>query len=147
VTRDRSSTPPPAPPAVEPLDFKPTDLAEARAALEEPPAGVKILKRLDPSYWVKQRRPSSSADMQLSPQTLHWLQVLPPNVQPRELPRKYPRIANLLAEHWKNEDSCMQALTQLVVDNRGDRRGFPMNVLAELVALRDYRMGLSRERR
>jgi len=143
VIRDRKDDPK-APSPDEPLEFKPTDLADARASLEEPPAGVKILKRLDPSYWVKQRRPATSTDLQLTPQALHWLESLPQDVRPVDLQRKYARIVNLLAENWKNEINCMHVLTQLVVDNRGDRRGFPMAVLAELVALRDYRMNLSR---
>lgn len=140
----------PQPPAAVPLDaidFEETDFEQARASLDEPPAGVKALKRLDPAEWRKQRRPSEARDRLLTPETEKWLDSLPLEVRPLDLPRAYPRVANLISELWANADACLAMLADLVVDQRGDRRGFPSRVALEIVALRDHRVAVERMRR
>lgn len=131
--------PPPAPKFLDSLDFEITDFQQARAALEEPPAGVKALQRLGPSEWLERRRPAEARDRLLTPLAETWLDRLPRTLRPVELTRAYPRIANLLAESWNDADVCLAILGELMVDQRGTRRGFPQPVVLELVALRDYR--------
>jgi len=126
------------------IDFEETDFEQARAALEEPPAGVKVLRRLDPGYWLKRRKPAEPKDRELTAFAWRWLDELPPDVRPIDLPRSFPRIVNRLAESWHDVSACTALLAELVVDQRGDRRGFPMRVALELVALRDYRTRLAR---
>lgn len=130
---------PPAPKLLDSLDFELTDFQQARAVLEEPPAGVKALQRLDPREWLKRRRPAEARDRLLTPLAETWLDRLPRALRPVELARAYPRIANVLAESWNDADVCLAFLGELIVDRRGTRRGFPQPVALEIVALRDYR--------
>lgn len=129
------------------LDFVQTDFEEARAALDEPPAGVKALRRLDSGEWAKRRRPPEARDRLLTPATETWLDRLPRDVRPLDLPRAYPRLANQLADRWNDASACLALLEDLVVDRRGDRRGFPARIALEIVALRDHRTAIERAKR
>ena len=51
---------------------------------------------------------------------------------------KFPRIANLLAALWQDPNSLRRYVDDLLVDKRGNRQGFPVDVLRELFALRAY---------
>lgn len=140
------ATPPPAPKPLGSIDFEQTDFEAARAALEEPPAGVKALKRVDPASWSKQRRPAEARDRLLTPAADMWLDQLPRGIRPLDLPRAYPRIANEIAEVWNNGPLCLRLLEELMVDRRGGRRGFPARVALEIAALRDHRLSMERAR-
>ncbi len=59
-------------------------------------------------------------------------------VRPAVLARKFPRIANSIAELWRRVARCEEYLDTLVVDTRGNRSGFPLEVAQELAALRGY---------
>jgi hypothetical protein len=137
----------PAPKPLGAIDFEETDFEAARAALEEPPAGIKALSRPGPSDWLKRRRAAEARDRLLTPATETWLDRLPRDVRPIDLPRAYPRIANQIADAWNDAASCMVMLESLMVDRRGDRRGFPSRVALELAALRDHRLAAERARR
>jgi len=85
----------------------------------------------------KRRRHATPADKPL-PRTLAWLASLPPNVQPTALIRRYPRIANVIAATWGHATSLRSYMDCLYSENRGTHRGFPLEVLRELVALKRY---------
>jgi hypothetical protein len=68
-------------------------------------------------------------------ETSRWIAELPANVRPIALARKFPRIANRLAELWRRVASCEEYLDTLVVDARRNRPGFPPDVAQELTAL------------
>ena len=70
--------------------------------------------------------------------TTLWISELPVTVRPLALARKFPRIANSIAELWRRVARCEEYLDTLVVDQRGDRSGFPPDVAQELTALRNY---------
>jgi hypothetical protein len=73
------------------------------------------------------------------PRTLEWAFKLPREVQPQELIRTFGRVANLLASNWDDAEATVACLHQLLVDTRrGCRRGFPPNVVNELLALQTY---------
>ena len=59
-------------------------------------------------------------------------------VQPRSLLYKFPRIANLMAAMWPDPNSFRRYMDDLLVDKRGNRQGFPVDVLRELFELRAY---------
>jgi len=85
----------------------------------------------------KHLRKAVPANIPLGP-TLMWIESLPPEQRPTALLRRFARIANLLAATWadaKAFDACMDSL---LTDKRGNRQGFPSDVLAELIALRRY---------
>jgi hypothetical protein len=69
------------------------------------------------------------------PRTLEWSHRLPADVQPRELLRTFGRIANRLAADWEETDRTYAYFDELLIDRRGNRRGFPPAVKAELEAL------------
>ncbi len=70
--------------------------------------------------------------------TVAWMAELPYAVRPNELASRFPRIANSIAELWRRVARCEEYLDSLVVDQRGDRKGFPPAVAQELAALRSY---------
>ena len=70
--------------------------------------------------------------------TFAWASTLPIEVQPRSLLYKFPRIANLLAAMWPDPNSFRRYMDDLLVDKRGNRQGFPVDVLKELFELRAY---------
>ena len=77
------------------------------------------------------------------PSTLMWVASLPSNVQPTALLSHYARIANLTAATWGNPKSFDAYTESLLTDKRGNRRGFPPEVLSEWVGLQRYRDTLS----
>jgi len=93
-------------------------------------------QQVDDRAWVARRAPQRRAVL-LDATTL-WMAELPQAVRPIILARKFPRIANSIAELWRRGARCEEYLDTLVVDLRGDRTGFPLEVAQELTALRSY---------
>jgi hypothetical protein len=105
-----------------------------RLALTAPPAASLI--NLDTGSYQHLRKATPSS--RVFPRTSVWISELPENVRPRALVRRYPRIANLIAAVWGNSDYFHTYVESLLTDKRGNRRGFPPDVLADLVSLRRY---------
>jgi len=99
---------------------------------EPPPVGLPG----NDSSWTK-RRMSEPANGLLKP-TFAWASSLPLEIQPRTLLYKFPRIANLIAAMWQDPNSIRRYVDDLLVDRRGSRQGFPVEVLRELFQLRAY---------
>ncbi len=118
------------------LDFETTDFASARAALDELPPGVGRLHAPQHGYWEPRRRPAPPADRALAGSTIDWLLSLPPPLRPRRLGERFPRLANTLAQHWRDPVLRIALIDELLVDRRGGRQGFPPEVLGELEVLR-----------
>lgn len=74
------------------------------------------------------------ADRMMSDQAIQWMAQLPVSVQPRKL-REIPRILNKLAAVWSDYAVCSKYLESLLIDDRGDRQGFPPAIMSELIAL------------
>jgi hypothetical protein len=70
--------------------------------------------------------------------TLTWMVGLPEEVRPLVLARRFPRIANSIADLWRRVARCEDYLESLIVDRRGDRTGFPPDVAQELTKLRGF---------
>jgi hypothetical protein len=106
-------------------------------------------ERADNLAWVARRAPQRRAV--LLDTTTAWMAELPQAVRPVNLARRFPRIANSIAELWPRGARCDEYLVTLVVDLRGDRTGFPPDVAQELTALRGHfnelrsRMGSAHE--
>jgi len=75
------------------------------------------------------------------PATIRWVAKLPDEVRPIELLKTFPRIANALARVWNQPAECRSYMEDLIVDRRGNRSGFPVEVLENLLTLRDYYLG------
>jgi len=70
--------------------------------------------------------------------TFAWASTLPIEIQPRTLMYLFPRIANLMAAMWQDPNSLRGYVDDLLVDRRGSRQGFPLEVLHELFKLRAH---------
>lgn len=86
--------------------------------------------------WSTSRR-AQPADT-LFPSSVRWLDSLPVDVRPKVLAAGFPRIVNMLARLWPGAMPFTEYLNELLVDKRGGRKGFPLEVLAELHTLREY---------
>ncbi|TCS99077.1 hypothetical protein EDC36_103140 [Tepidimonas ignava] len=73
----------------------------------------------------------------LLPQTEAWLRAVPGLSYPQALVTQFPRIANQLAEVRHDPEALRAAFHELLQDHRGSRRGFPFEVLMNLMALRE----------
>jgi len=112
------------------LEFEKVSIADVQPELESQ------RKRVDDRARIARRAPQRRAVL-LGATTL-WMAELPQAVRPVNLARKFPRIANSIAELWRRVARCEEYLDTLVVDLRGDRMGFPSEVAQELTALRSY---------
>lgn len=70
------------------------------------------------------------------PITFRWVAKLPRRVRPFALLRQYPRIANMMAGMWQDPPSYCAYVHDLLTDRRGNRKGFPAEIVQELLALR-----------
>ena len=85
---------------------------------------------------VGQRR--SQPPAALAPETIRWLAQLPAGIRPTALPTQYPRIANHLALVWPDHKACLAYMEELLLDRRGSRHGFPIEVALDLAGLKDH---------
>ena len=74
----------------------------------------------------------------LTAESMRWLDQLPLTVRPQHLPKKFPRITNGLSRHWRAPRACLAYLDDLLIDKRGNRRGFPLEILIELASLKSH---------
>ena len=102
-----------------------------RAAAER--AKARRAQKVDPTTLRRLERPQ---DRELMEHTVLWANSLPIQLRPKLLLASYPRVANRLALCWPDKRLTHHLLEDLLVDNRGGRKGFPPPVRAELVQLR-----------
>jgi hypothetical protein len=82
----------------------------------------------------REMRRSAPAET-LLPGTSAWATRLPPQLRPRALLDRYPRVANLVAATWSDARAFETYMESLLTDKRGHRRGFPPEVQRELASL------------
>jgi hypothetical protein len=117
------------------FEFEKVSLTDARKALEETgPAAYVTPKR--PENWDEKR--SQSPTEALSDETHAWMSDLPESVRPQQLALRYARLANRLCKVWNEQAKCDRLLDDLMIDRRGTRKGFPLQIANELASLRDY---------
>lgn len=88
--------------------------------------------------WAPLRCPPRHNDEALTGTTRAWLRKLPAGRRPQQLCVQYPRVANLIAWHWRDAVRAHEVLDELLTDRRGGRVGFPQPVVHELRRLRDF---------
>lgn len=99
------------------------------------------VKRVDPPMPTAPQSPPSrrgGPPVEAQPLTIEWAEKLPADVRPTALVRRFPRIANFVAANWPKPEALYSYLDELFVDRRGNRQGFPPEVMAELFTLRAY---------
>jgi hypothetical protein len=67
-----------------------------------------------------------------------WMQQLPETVRPVCLNASYPRIVAKLMKNWPDRMAIDAYLSDLLIDQRGNRKGFPPKVTEELRSLQRY---------
>jgi hypothetical protein len=92
--------------------------------------------------WEQTRAPLIDDDRVMQSHTHAWLRSIPNGVHPKQLCRHYPRIANRIAVQWHDLPVVDRLLTDLMVDRRGNRNGFPPRIRHEIDRL--YRMHAKR---
>ena len=112
------------------LEFEKVTVAQARGAPDGP-------AKAEAKATIVVRR-STDTNRVLLDATVAWMNELPHTVRPTELARRFPRIANSIAELWGRIPRCEEYLDSMLIDQRGDRKGFPPAVAMELAALRAY---------
>ena len=90
---------------------------------------------VDPDF-VARRRPATAE--RLTVETTRWLTELPASARPERLARQFPRIVNAISRQWRNPGPCLAYLDELIIDKRGDRRGFPLEIMLELATLKSH---------
>lgn len=113
------------------IEFEFTNVADARAGVDKP-AAVVAIERLMPGYREEQRRPLTPADRALTGKGIDWMLGLPAHARPKALAEQFPRIANHLAEHWDDLRGTRMALLRLLADERGQRKGFSLQIEQEI---------------
>ncbi len=125
------------------IDYKWTDIADARDAHDAPPPGIKQDIRAQSSYWDQHRRPTLATDRALTGHSLEWAMRLPPLLRPQALCDRFPRIVNSISESWHDLDRSIALFEHLLNDRRRGRRGFPAEALCEIEALCEHRVMLA----
>jgi hypothetical protein len=91
-------------------------------------------------HWEARRAALTDGDRVLLSETHLWLRRIPGRCQPKQLCRHYPRIANAIAGNWDDPALGDRLLTDLLIDRRGNRAGFPARIVDELHVLRQLRV-------
>lgn len=76
--------------------------------------------------------PRPKYEEELQRWTFTWMATLPSHLRPIRLGTRFARIANRLAAVWSDEKTTSRYLDSLLLDDRGNRKGFPESVAAEL---------------
>jgi len=85
------------------------------------------------------RRSPTKDDLELNAEGQALLALLDPATRPHELTAKFPRIINRIAQLWRQPAQMDRYFEELlVIDSRGNRSGFPLKILMELAALKEY---------
>ena len=75
---------------------------------------------------------------QLEAEAIGLLETLPPSLRLVALRGQFPRILHRLAQAWHAPRDFDELTRSLLIDDRGQRQGFPFEVVAELTELREY---------
>lgn len=122
------------------LEFEVTSFDAARASLEELPPGLKpAVAHSEGSESTFRRKAVAGRDRILSAEAWNWLEALPNGVRPKALALQFPHVVNRLALIWTSGTESLRFLRNLMVDQRGGRRGFPMSVADEIARLYEWR--------
>ena len=77
-------------------------------------------------------------DKELNMEAKSLISSLPEEVRPLQLPQKFPRICNRIAELWDAPELAIPFFDGLLIDNRGGRDGFPLTIIMEISKLKEH---------
>lgn len=84
--------------------------------------------------------PEWPEDKVLNMEAESLINSLPEEVRPVQLPEKFPRICNRIAELWADPEYAIPLFDDLLIDNRGGRNGFPLAIILEISKLKEHFM-------
>lgn len=64
---------------------------------------------------------------------------------PMELANAYPRIVEQIVNLWSKGSQLETYLDDLLIDRRGNRAGFSPAIIMEILALKNYALGLRQQ--
>lgn len=70
--------------------------------------------------------------------TIELLEHLPPALRLVGLRGLFPRVLNRIARAWSDPLAFSALMDSLMIDERGNREGFPFEVVKEITELRRY---------
>jgi hypothetical protein len=91
-----------------------------------------------PVDYSKRRHQPEKDDLELSPAGLTWLASIEQSSRPIRLAAAFPRIVNRMAKLWKQPRQMDRYFEELLADTRGNRKGFPLNILMEMSTVKDH---------
>jgi nitrogen fixation protein FixH len=110
--------------------YEKVSVAEAKEVLKGPAAEKKD--------FTVQRKPQDPSLIRLKEATMKWVLAFPAEMRPLALAKKYPRIANILAEAWPTPTKFEAKLNEYLLDDRPSRQGFPVDVAMDFVKLKQH---------
>jgi hypothetical protein len=66
------------------------------------------------------------------------LAAIPADIRPNHIISTFPHIMKLISKSWHEPKEFVKTLDELLIDDRGNRVGFPFAVIVELTDLREY---------
>ncbi len=88
--------------------------------------------------YSKRRHQPHKDDLELSDAGYALLGSIAEGEMPVKLAAAFPRIVNRMARIWKIPREMDRYFEDLLTDTRGNREGFPLDILMELTGLKDY---------
>ena len=93
-------------------------------------------------------RPAVPQERMGSDATRLWLERLPEHIRPQVTSQRHPHVVDRLCQQWERPLQMRSCFWDLLIDQRGNRRGFSFEVFCELSSLESYYVSLlSREQR
>lgn len=90
------------------------------------------------TFWASRRRPTRATDLALIIDAQRWLATLPDDAQVSNLAARFPRIVNNIVARLQHPQELADYMDDLLVDRRGNRTGFPMAVMTDLIRLNSH---------
>jgi len=109
---------------------------QSASSIGAQPSAVEAERK--PVDWNGRRQAPVEYDDSLNIATVAWLKELPNAVLPLETAHRYPRILNRLARYWGVPQMLDTIFEDLLLNERGERMGFPSVIEGEICALFNY---------
>ena len=86
----------------------------------------------------KTRHAPNKDDVELNAAGQALLASIEEATRPTKLAAAFPRIVNRMASLWRSPRQMDLYFEDLLTDSRGGRQGFPLGIIMELSALKEY---------
>jgi len=93
-----------------------------------------------PQVTTSARLEPEACSAPLTGEALRLLVRLDGKVRLEELPTRFPRVLNRIAEIWRNPQQSDRYFDELLLYSRGVRQGFPQSVIREIASLHHHHL-------